>query len=947
MPVPVPDVSRCLQEGRFEDALSQLDWKRAASTVPADPPTALLVADLLERTGRSSQAREVRDQLARCSRLTESEVAGHLVLSGIASKRLGKLEEALAAFQQACRHAERAESIDLTCWAQLRLLGTAADLGRQEIVASVLDSLSGSVEKAAAPVITTAYHLFLAEVEAKRGHLSVSRHQSQLAASLLERFPNAWLRGLLDLHESCLCYLSGDFASALRLARDALAASSRSGHQQTRVIALVDMAAAYLAVGQPARAEICISVGLSLTRPDEVMYGLLLETLAEAQLICRNAPGCKESLDRARAIASSLAQTRSSWNRTWNLRTELRLLQREGLWSESLRVIREAQDKGLSPAASFARVQVRVLEALAVMRIQSVAGASDALIGLLQEPSILSLSVQGALQAAFASLLDHADERAEPREYCARALRVLGCAGEASTLVEIADQFIATVAPEVGAPAGKIVCHPSAPLWRPREVTCNLGTSSSVSTGRTRDVADLIAFMGLLPEYRSDPRLLGEETLRLLSGFGWIRSGSLRETTSSGGEVTVVSYSTPLGTRLGLVAERTTEIVSAVTLGTKQERTYQLMVVPAESGAPALHCAELLRLISAFLAAEPRREAESPAQSDAPDPPEAIDDFGLFVSPKMKALLASVKRVAPLRVTILLTGESGTGKEVIARAVHRASGMTTAPYVPFNCAAIPRDMVDSQLFGYRRGAFTGAAQSFGGVIRAAEGGTLFLDEIGELALETQPKLLRFLDCEEIQPLGEALPRRVPVRVIAATNASMERLVKKGQFREDLYFRLNVVRFHVPPLRERRDEIRPFVARFLRHHSAEFGKHGISLSDEAIEHLLLYEWPGNVRELSHEIRRICALHEADSVVGVRDLKSEIWDYRPTIPQVPDADPHTLALRLDRRLADVLGDVERAAINLALHESQGRLDVAARRLGLSRKGLYLKRQRLGLG
>jgi transcriptional regulator with PAS, ATPase and Fis domain len=255
-------------------------------------------------------------------------------------------------------------------------------------------------------------------------------------------------------------------------------------------------------------------------------------------------------------------------------------------------------------------------------------------------------------------------------------------------------------------------------------------------------------------------------------------------------------------------------------------------------------------------------------------------------------------------------------------------------------------MLESQLFGYRRGAFTGAVQSFGGVIRAAEGGTLFLDEIGELSMEIQPKLLRFLDSGEIQPLGEATPRRVGVRVIAATNADLETLMKQGRFREDLYYRLNVVHLQVPPLRERRDEIAPFVARFLTKYADEFGKSDIRLSDEALEHLLLYSWPGNVRQLSHEMRRLVALYDSGSCISVWDLRPEFRNSTPPpLPPIGD-ESHTLSVRIDRPLSTIVKEVVSAALTHALEATNGQLELAAKRLGLSRKGLYLKRQRLGL-
>ncbi len=255
-------------------------------------------------------------------------------------------------------------------------------------------------------------------------------------------------------------------------------------------------------------------------------------------------------------------------------------------------------------------------------------------------------------------------------------------------------------------------------------------------------------------------------------------------------------------------------------------------------------------------------------------------------------------------------------------------------------------MLESQLFGYRRGAFTGAVQSFRGVIRAAEGGTLFLDEVGELSLEIQPKLLRFLDSGEIQPLGEATPHRVGVRVIAATNADLETLIKEGRFREDLFYRLNVVHLQVPPLRERREEISSFVRRFLTEYADEFGKSDIRLSDEALEHLLLYSWPGNVRQLSHEMRRLAALHDSGDCISVRDLRPELRNQTTLRLPPTGGESHTLSVRIDRPLSAIVNDVESAAVNNALEATNGQLELAAKRLGLSRKGLYLKRQRLGL-
>ncbi|MGE5358402.1 MAG: sigma-54 interaction domain-containing protein [Bacteroidales bacterium] len=320
---------------------------------------------------------------------------------------------------------------------------------------------------------------------------------------------------------------------------------------------------------------------------------------------------------------------------------------------------------------------------------------------------------------------------------------------------------------------------------------------------------------------------------------------------------------------------------------------------------------------------------------------------GVFASQAMTTLLATARKVASSSATVLITGESGAGKEVIARAIHEASPQADKVFVPFNCTAVPRDMLDSQLFGYRRGAFTGAATHFPGIIRSAAGGTLLLDEIGEIGLDLQPKLLRFLDTHEIHPLGEPQPMRVDVRIIAATNANLEDLVAAGRFREDLYYRLNVVRLRVPPLRERREEIPVLAHHFLEQFAAESRKENVRLSEEAVEYLVLYSWPGNVRELVNQMRRLAALAENGAVIMPEHLAPEITAARRTVPASERTlSPSELVVRLDQPLAAAVRHLERAMVPYAVETAKGHMEVAARMLGLSRKGLYLKRQRLGL-
>jgi hydrogenase-4 transcriptional activator len=266
-------------------------------------------------------------------------------------------------------------------------------------------------------------------------------------------------------------------------------------------------------------------------------------------------------------------------------------------------------------------------------------------------------------------------------------------------------------------------------------------------------------------------------------------------------------------------------------------------------------------VLRGFAQAEPPlREPES-----APEVPGFI-----AASPAMRKLKTELAGLSGSRATVIVTGESGSGKEVVARALHQLSARAERPYVAFNCAAVPRELFEGQLFGHRRGAYTGAATDHPGVIRAAHGGTLFLDEIGELPLEVQPKLLRFLENGEIFPLGETRPALVDVRVIAATHRDLGQLVREGRFREDLYYRLQVVPVRVPPLRERREDIIALARHFVNQLSPE-GREPPQLGPDALAALVAHTWPGNVRELRNVIERSLAFGSLPGVLGADKLR----------------------------------------------------------------------------
>jgi two-component system nitrogen regulation response regulator GlnG len=271
---------------------------------------------------------------------------------------------------------------------------------------------------------------------------------------------------------------------------------------------------------------------------------------------------------------------------------------------------------------------------------------------------------------------------------------------------------------------------------------------------------------------------------------------------------------------------------------------------------------EIAQLLDRFLKKEKKRESSLEVESQV-----------IGSSKKMQEVFKLIGRVARSSITVLITGESGTGKEVVARAIHSYSDRKNKPFVTVNCAALPPNLLEAELFGYEKGAFTGAVSAKKGLFEQADGGTLFLDEIGELPLELQAKLLRVLQEKEIRRLGSEKSRKVDVRIIAATNRNLEEEVKKGSFREDLYFRLNVVRIELPPLRERREDIIPLAYHFIKKFAKEFKLPVKELSEDAVSFLISYSFPGNVRELENMILRAMVLSTGE-VITAKELSPKV-------------------------------------------------------------------------
>jgi DNA-binding NtrC family response regulator len=334
---------------------------------------------------------------------------------------------------------------------------------------------------------------------------------------------------------------------------------------------------------------------------------------------------------------------------------------------------------------------------------------------------------------------------------------------------------------------------------------------------------------------------------------------------------------------------------------------------------------------------------------------------GMLVrSAQVRKVLKTIARLSPYKATVLIHGESGTGKELVARALHTLGAVPNGPFVTFNCSNLVESLAESQLFGHVKGAFTDAREESMGYFRSASGGTLFLDEIGELPLRLQPKLLRAVETHEVQPVGSAQSYKVDIRLVAATNRDLRAMVKAGQFRDDLYYRLNTAAIFIPPLRERRDAIPAFVGHFIEHYNRLFGKEIKYVSRAALDLIVAHQWPGNVRELAHAIESAVIMADSDRLT-VDDLPEYVEQTgaaaasEHTRVSTPASEPE-IAVEGDLAsggenpwpyaLDAVIREASKVALMRALEATHGNCHRAAELLGVSRYTVYRMLSRYGL-
>jgi DNA-binding NtrC family response regulator/tetratricopeptide (TPR) repeat protein len=879
--------------GEFEDIRRGTDFSDAGLR-SLECNQQLLIAHALALSGHLAESRRVAGLWSADSLPPNLRCRAEIV-HGVIAEGSGAMSEALEHFQLALRIARAAKDDIQTAWSQLRIFRHLIDRSATNISAAMFSEVRRAAIRAATPHVTAYLHQCVSVLEGQSGQLDESRRHCDIVDSLLTSSPNAWLRVGNLVNRACLALLNCNYSEAAGYLARAKSDNARSGTRSSAIDN--NLAHCQLMTGQFEKAAISLRRVVTSERTSHLALLGALEELARLHLATGRMDECEEALQRLDAELARDATLHLSFHLRWAAITKARFLLRSGRVEAALSHL-ESTEARLSQVND---AQLRAAIHLAFAQTHATAGDLTEAAVRLAAASTGGITKFKELQAGYYSV----------------ASKVIGSSS---------------------APLAAQLRRRAKTLWKqqgttliPLELNGTLneeahrdgGIENSDESAAAPCALDSVA---AIFELANDPELMATELLGLID-------------TVTKSPATIISESKLTGRRA-----KGDEIV--ISLGSASDSLTVLCPLPPDTKR-AMALLAIAKIAEAAQALEKSRATDRSRAALWP-PQEAKGQSGaVFIADEMQALLATARRVATTNVPVLITGETGTGKEILARTIHACSNRSKAAFLPFNCTSTPKDMLDSQLFGHRRGSFTGATDNFQGVIRAAAGGTLFLDEIGDMGLDVQPKLLRFLESGEVHPVGDAHPHQVDVRVIAATNANLDALVTDGRFREDLFYRLNIVPLHLPPLRERRVEIPAFANHYLQKYAQEFGKGDLRLAEETMEYLLLFRWPGNVRQLANEMRRMAALCEAGAVLMPEHLSPDIAASRRTIPASDRVlDQNEVVVRLDQPLAAATEHLERAMLEYALKQCGGRMEETAALLGLSRKGLYLKRQRFGI-
>jgi DNA-binding NtrC family response regulator/tetratricopeptide (TPR) repeat protein len=887
MSAPQDVITQLFYAGEYGRILE--DTRHLHPSARTDPSRTALIAQATFEAGDLARARALA-MACIASGVAAARARGQLVLA-LCFRATGDVTEALQLHQSALRSAEEAGDDELQAWAAIHLLRHLFVSGRN-IAAAVVPTTRAKASKAGSTHATAYLHATVAVGEGQAGRHGEARRHLQIATRLVDAKPHPWLKCSILSTRAAVALVERELHEVADCLEQLRTISRRHGLSADYARANVNFGNLALFTQQYDAAEAALQEASDSPCASLIAKITAAQTLAEVRLAQGRLADCEAILcqiDRTAGEAALQDVFAVRWGRLTRAQAFLRRGQAQAAIEQLTQL--ESSLRSVSDRALSAAFRVTVAQAL-VMRGDVASGARHLAMSMTLDQTTLP-HVQGHFYNAAAAAVSGSNQHLAD-SLRSRAKHVT-TQGAASTESSISTKELDSVSP------------PTTDLLERSECAVI--------------VESIASLLGL----GSNPRLLAEELRQTIARLGCSPRVALEHASAPG-----FSSSEELELLLPQRGSTTLRLACAV---------------PATPDK-AITLGSVMRVGQLSIELERLREAERQRAALWPDTSAEASAGAIFESDAMRDVLTVARRIADTSVPILITGETGTGKEVLARLIHAYSSRAKAVFVPFNCTSLSRDMMESQLFGHRKGSFTGATDHAPGVVRAANRGTLLLDEVGDMPVEVQPKLLRFLELGEIHPLGDPRPTQVDVRVIAATNVDLKSLISTGRFREDLYYRLSIVPLHVPPLRERRGEIGALASHYLTKYAREFGKGDLQISEEAMEFLLLFRWPGNVRQLANEMRRIAALTESATIVQPEHLSSEISGFsasRKAEISHREARNDEVAVHLNQTLSAAVEHVERAMIVNALSRANGVVERAAQSLGLSRKGLYLKRQR----
>ena len=939
------DIRALVRVGRLSEALALVQGSSAPKSAEARCTRELQKAELLQFNGRNQEARETTERLLRNRPPPGLEPRCELVLGQICQEERDP-GRAAKHFQTAVRLSRAFGDMRLMCQAQSKLLTTLADSSTPSAVLALLRETERNIASYGDTQSAADFHTRVAQIEATQGNFTCARQHLSAAQMMLGVDENLWLEGATNLAASAIYFLASDLLVAQQYASKALKCALESGHARQRMAATANQGLLDLHLGNLREADRHISEAIELSKQFPVSRISLLDSYAQLQLVRRRNDECNQLLAEIDEIVSVHEPSVLSWQRLAVSPTRVRSFQASHQWARSNDVASEMAAVADEKRDTLHQVSLRVLGTDSLVELGRLDEAAELILEASDLADDVPLAVLAEVERARAAVLARTGGRDVARRPFERSLRILSAMGGIAPRMDAAMSYQRAMQQmNVG-----LREHVKAQPWNLKPLVDHTfpgkaqpGDSKSRTARPGVEITDLLWLGHLVWK----PSLLAQEAFVLLRESDHATAVAVVERAQGRPErVTACEgWSVEQARREAASPHKSIKLP----LGTAHDTELELLVEAADTLHSHTFVRDFARYIQQARTLSAFQEAEREQLSLMS--PEALfaSEDGVFISESMRKLVATAKTVAATDFPILITGETGTGKEVIARLIHKYSGRADRDFLPYNCTGVPKDMVESQLFGHKRGAFTSAHENSLGVVRTVEGGTLLLDEIGEIELGIQPKLLRFLDNKEVHPLGEARPVKVDVRIIAATNANLDDLVRKGLFREDLLYRINVMTLTLPPLRERREEILPLAHHFLRRFGTDTGRPNLRITEDAQKCLLLHEWPGNVRRLANELRRAVALTEGDGPVGLAQLSPDVIEagraIGETVLTAGVDEGQAVTIQTNQRLADAVAHLEHVMIRRTLKRVDGHGGLAARALGISRKGFYLKRRRLG--